>query len=207
MTDSNSSPADTAELRERLAIIESMLTEGRSKTESWGWSFVVWGVAYYVATAWATLGEAKFAWPITMLAAAAITSIGAFKTREHQAETTLSRAIGIIWMAMGCSLFVICICVASSGHAEQHVFLAMIETALGTANVTSGALLRWRVQMLVGIAWWVAAASTCFASIPQTGYIFLGAIFVCQILFGIYMMVGEARQRRASAARSGASHA
>lgn len=207
MTDSNISPITPSDLRDRLAIIESMLSEGRSKTESWGWSFVVWGIAYYVATAWATLGHANYAWPVTMVAAAIITSLGAFKTREHQPETTLGRAVGAIWIAMGWSLFILCISIASSGHAEQHVFLALIEGTLGTANVTSGMILRWRVQIGVGVAWWIAAAATCFATISQTSYIFLGAIFVCQILFGIYMMVGEAKQRRASAARSGASHA
>ena len=207
MTDSANSPINSSDLRERLAIIESMLTEGRSKTESWGWSFVVWGVAYFVATAWATLGHANYAWPVTMIAAAIVTSLGAFKTTQHQPETTLGRAISAIWIAMGCSLFILCVSVATSGHAEQHVFLAMVEAALGTANFTSGLILRWRTQIGVGVAWWIAAASTCFVSIPQTGYIFLGATFVCQILFGIYMMIGEARQRRDNAARSGVSHA
>ena len=38
MTDSNNSPITPSDLRDRLAIIESMLSEGRSKTESWGWN-------------------------------------------------------------------------------------------------------------------------------------------------------------------------
>ena len=49
--------SDELELKDRLKLIESMMAEGRRSTESWGWSFVLWGVAYYVATAWATWGQ------------------------------------------------------------------------------------------------------------------------------------------------------
>ena len=45
------------DLAERVRLIENMMAEGRRKTESWGWTFVLWGVAYYVATAWATWGR------------------------------------------------------------------------------------------------------------------------------------------------------
>jgi hypothetical protein len=207
MTDSHNTPIDTQDLRERLSLIETMMSEGRQKTESWGWSFVLWGIAYYVATAWATLGHSFYAWPVTMIAAAAITGFGAFKTRQNQPGTTLGRAVGAIWIAMGWSLFILCFSAASSGHAEQHLFLAMIEGALGTANVTSGLILRWRVQMAVGVAWWVAASASCFVTIDQSGYIFLAAIFLCQVAFGVYMMISEAAERRTRAANSGASHA
>ena len=33
------------ELKDRLSLIESMIAEGRRHTESWGWTFVLWGVA------------------------------------------------------------------------------------------------------------------------------------------------------------------
>ena len=44
------------ELKDRLNLIETMIAEGRRKTESWGWTFVLWGVAYYVAIAWSSCG-------------------------------------------------------------------------------------------------------------------------------------------------------
>ena len=37
------------ELKDRLSLIESMIAEGRRTTESWGWTFVLWGVAYYIS--------------------------------------------------------------------------------------------------------------------------------------------------------------
>lgn len=47
---------ETQELKERLALIEQMMTAGRKSTESWGWTFVLWGLAYYVAIGWSILG-------------------------------------------------------------------------------------------------------------------------------------------------------
>jgi hypothetical protein len=41
------------ELRDRLSLIESMIADGRRSTERWAWSFLLWGIAYYVAFAWA----------------------------------------------------------------------------------------------------------------------------------------------------------
>ena len=49
------------ELKDRLRLIESMIAEGRRSTESWGWTFVLWGVAYYVALAWSILGRGHWA--------------------------------------------------------------------------------------------------------------------------------------------------
>ncbi len=48
--------AEELELKDRLNLIETMIAEGRRTTESWGWVFVLWGVAYYVAIAWSAWG-------------------------------------------------------------------------------------------------------------------------------------------------------
>ena len=52
------------ELKDRLSLIESMIAEGRRTTESWGWTFVFWGVAYYVAIAWAANLEVESMTPV-----------------------------------------------------------------------------------------------------------------------------------------------
>ena len=41
------SNVEEQELKDRLSLIESMIAEGRRTTESWGWTFVLWGVAYF----------------------------------------------------------------------------------------------------------------------------------------------------------------
>jgi len=66
------------ELHDRLSLIESMIAEGRRTTESWGWTFMLWGVAYYLAIVWATWGRFPFAWPLTMTAAGILTCVVAY---------------------------------------------------------------------------------------------------------------------------------
>ena len=68
--------AEEMDLRERLDLMQRMIAEGRRKQESWGWTFVLWGIAYYVAFFWAWLGNFPLAWPITMSAGALLTFIG-----------------------------------------------------------------------------------------------------------------------------------
>ena len=54
MTSDNLQPQ---ELSDRLKLIEEMMVEGRRSTTCWAWSFVLWGVAYYAAIAWASLAH------------------------------------------------------------------------------------------------------------------------------------------------------
>jgi hypothetical protein len=44
--------------------------------------------------------------------------------------------------------------------------------------------------------WWVTSVVACFGSIAQLTVVFLAAIFLCQIVFGIYAMILEARRSR-----------
>ena len=65
------------ELKDRLSLIESMIAKGRRNTESWGWTFVLWGAVYYLAIAWSAWGHSVWAWPVTMLIAVIVTIVGA----------------------------------------------------------------------------------------------------------------------------------
>ncbi|MEO6804366.1 MAG: hypothetical protein ABI197_14095, partial [Granulicella sp.] len=81
---------------------------------------------------------------------------------------------------------------------------------LGMANASSSMILRWKLQFGCAIAWWVAAAVALFGTVAQGSVAFLIAIFLCQIVFGIYMMFSEARKRgsrRNRMVQEGPSHA
>lgn len=93
------------ELKDRLSLIESMIAEGRRTTESWGWTFVLWGLAYYVAIAWSAWGHSVWAWPGTMSIAILVTVVVASLRAGNHPGTTLGRAIGSIWIALGISMF------------------------------------------------------------------------------------------------------
>jgi hypothetical protein len=187
---------DARELNDRLSLIESMIAEGRRKTESWGWTFVLWGVAYLGATAWATWGGSNLAWPVTMIAAAIVTVVAIVRMKRGQPETTLGRAIGAIWSAMGISLFILLISLAMSGRYEGHLFVAIIGAMLGMANAASSFILKWKMQFACAVVWLASAVAACFGTETQAGIAFLAATFFCQIVFGIYAMICESRRRR-----------
>ena len=196
------SNAKDRELTERLKLIESMVAEGRRSTESWGWTFVLWGVAYYIATAWAMWGHSNLAWPVTMIAAGVLSSVIASRMTRGQPETMLGRAIGAVWASVGISLFIVLISLGMTGRYDTHVFMAIIGMMLATANATSAIILKWKMQFACAVVWLGSAVAACFGTENQAWIAFLAATFFCQIVFGVYAMIRESRRRR-----SGVVHA
>jgi hypothetical protein len=192
------------ELKDRLTLIESMIAEGRRDTESWGWTFVLWGLAYYVAIAWSGWGHSAWAWPVTMLIAVIGTvAVVSLKEGKHHG-TTVGLAIGSIWTALGISMFLLFLALGFSGRlSDMHLFAATVSAILGMANGASGLILRWRIQLVCGVVWWAAAVASSFGSDAQSTIVFIAAIFFCQIVFGIYCVIGEAQAHK----RRGPIHA
>lgn len=202
----------TQELKERVALIQDMLAEGRRSTESWGWVFVLWGVAYYVAIAWASwgghlsvwgsryaeIGSARIglAWPVTMIVAVIVTLALGLRRGRSQPSTSAVRAIVSIWIAAGVAMLVLFPTFGISGRLDQHSFVAIVAAMLGVANGASGFFLRWKAQIACAIVWWIASVAACFGSLAQLTAVFLIAIFLCQIVFGIYAMILESRRNR-----------
>jgi hypothetical protein len=199
--------AEEQELKDRLNLIEAMIAEGRQSTESWGWTFVLWGVAYYVAIAWTHWGNPAIAWPVTMVTAGLITGLIAMRRSSGHPETSLGRSMWAVWVSLGISLFLFGICSGFSGHADQNVVVAVIATMLGMANATSSLTLRWKPQFACAVVWWAAAVVSLFGTVTQSTIGFLVAIFFCQIVFGTYMMISEARDKKGRERNSGAAHA
>jgi hypothetical protein len=191
------------ELRDRLDLIENMIAEGRRKCESWGWTFVLWGVAYYVAFFWSGWTHFAYAWPITVVIAALITMAGFWRRGDNAPNTTLGRAIAAVWIATGISMFILFDALGFSGRlTDGQIFIAAASAMLGTANAACSMMLKWKAEFACAIVWWVAAVAASFGTSAQSTVAFLTAIFLCQILFGTYMMILEARQRRQVAAHA-----
>ena len=187
------------EIGERIALIESMMRSGRRSTEYWGWNFLLWGIAYVVAVAWSNLlphaGGSGVAWLVTMIFASLLTVMIARRRGRHQPHTDRDRSLMAIWTSVGCGIFVFAVPVAATHHLESHAFIAAIEVLLGVAHVASGITLRWPTQVAVGGVWWVAAIASCFVSEGGTAVIFLTATLICNIGFGIYLMIRESRDK------------
>ena len=184
------------ELKDRLSLIESMIAEGRRNTESWGWTFVLWGIAYYLAIAWSAWNHSAWAWPVTIVIAVVVTFVVASLKAGNQPETTLGRAVGSIWIASGISMFLLFLALGLSGRLTDHLFVAVISAILGMANGASALILRWKVQFACAVVWWVAAVTTSFGTDAQSMIVFLVAIFLCQIVFGVYGVIAEAQERK-----------
>jgi hypothetical protein len=190
---------ETQELKERLALIEQMMTAGRRTTESWGWTFVLWGVAYFIAIGWSAMGAAVYGWPVTMTAAGIVTGV-VLARRDHKPNSTMSRAMGGIWIALGVSMITVFPALGISGRLlDPHVFITMACAMLGLANGAAGIVLKWRLQIACACVWWIASAVACFGSETQALAVFMIAIFFCQIVFGIVCMVAEARGNKGGA--------
>jgi peptidoglycan/LPS O-acetylase OafA/YrhL len=191
------------ELTERLKLIESMMAEGQQRTARWGWTFVLWGVAYLVATAWSSglvggpvWAQHLLAWPVTMIAASIATGVTVSRMKKGEPATMLGRAIGAAWAAMGISLFVVLMSLGVSGRYDLHVFVAIIGGMLAVANMTSAIILKWKMQFACAVVWLASAVVACFGTVNQAGIAFLAATFFCQIVFGIYAMILESRRRK-----------
>jgi hypothetical protein len=216
------SQVDNQELQDRLSLIETMIAEGRRKTESWGWTFVLWGAAYAAAIVfanlgapfaeWTTFGHRTIAWPVTMMGTMVLMFLYILLTsrkNSSQPETTMGRAIYSIWIALGISMFLLLLALGISGRLDQQGFVAVVSAMLGMTNAASSIILKWRAQFLCAVVWWASAVTACFCTISQSLVIFLIAIFLCQIVFGAYGMVAEARERKAGklTGTTGTAHA
>jgi hypothetical protein len=196
------------DLRERLSLIEGMINEGRRKTESWGWTFVLWGVAYIIAILWASNGGSvsvwgkagsALAWPVTMFSAALLTIAIGMRKGKGQPGTTIARAVVAVWISVGISMILIFPALATSNRLDEHAFVAIVAGMLGIANGASAMILKWKAQGACAVIWWITSVAACFGSETQLTVLFLSALFLCQIVFGIYAMTMEARRRREGA--------
>lgn len=191
------------ELNERLILIETMLAEGRKSTESWGWCFILWGLAYYAAIAWSYSTSSPWAWPVTMVSAGLITAVLAKRQSGHEPETTMGRAVGSLWIAVVISLVLFSLCGSIARRLDVQMFIAAVGAMIGIANAASGLILRWKAQLVTAVFWWACAAVAPFCSEGQSQVVFLVTIFLCQIVFGSYMMIYEAHKRRGLKKNSG----
>jgi hypothetical protein len=184
------------ELAERLKLIESMMAEGRHRTARFGWSMVLWGVSYYVATAWATWGKSNWAWPVTMTAAVIITVIGFSRMSRGRPGTVLSRAMSGVWTALGVSISVLLFSLSFAGRYDGHVFVAIVGAMLGMANMASAIILKWKAQYFCATVWLASTVVACFGSDQAASIAFLAATFIGLIAFGIYAMILESQRRK-----------
>jgi hypothetical protein len=130
--------------------------------------------------------------------------VGLWRQGGSKASTTMGRAIGSTWCAMGISMFILFDALGFGGHLiDVRIFIAAASAMLGCANAACSMMLKWKVEFGCALTWWATTVIASFGSVNAGVVAFLGAIFICQILFGIYAMVLESRWRRHREAANG----
>ena len=104
-------------------------------------------------------------------------------------------------------MFLLFFSLGTSGRLDQHIMMACVGAMLGTANGASSLILKWKMQFACALVWWGLAVFACFGSGNALTVVFLAALFFCQIVFGVYAMICEARRRRTQNGIEGAANA
>ena len=192
--------AEELELKDRLSLIETMIAEGRRSMQSYGWTFVLWGVAYYVAILWSNLCNYGQAWPITMVSAGVLMGVIRWRIGCSNPITSKGRAIWATWISMGLSMFILLDALGFSRmHVDVRIMVAVASTLIAAANAASSLILKWKLQFACAIVWWAVAVVSCYGTVNQSYIAFLIALFLCQIVFGIYLMIRESIARKQEA--------
>ncbi len=187
------------DLVQRVALMETMIAEGRKSTARFGWVFVMWGLIYFVAMGWVVLLPFKeWAWPVCVTIGVLVSIVRGRVRAVGSSESQRSRSIEAVWQAMCVAIILYVIGAGVSGHGNQSAYYAAVFFFVGLANGISARILRWGVQGLVAFIWWgCGAALFFFQTRNEVLSIFLVAAFFGMILFGLYAMMLE--RRRAAA--------
>jgi hypothetical protein len=190
------------DLLQRVALMETMIAEGRSTTAHYGWIFVLWGLVDLSGMGWQWLQPHSYwVWPVTIgtgfLIQIAAVSLRR-KTGEFGDRSTRSRSVQAVWsmMALGVSLY----CAAA---IERHVtwqisYVAAILMLVGLAHATSSVILRWQAQAVVAALWWAGGIASFFLPGMYLYLLVVAELLFGLVAFGLYAMLME---RRRAAAR------
>ncbi|MGA1981089.1 MAG: hypothetical protein ABSG84_01340 [Acidobacteriaceae bacterium] len=194
------SGASREELVQRVALMETMIAEGRQSTARFGWFFVMWGLVYFAAIGWSFYLPYKYwAWPVCGgLAILAGIAVRVRQKRAFGARANLrSRSIEAVWQGMGAAIILYVVAAIASHHAGNPAYVGAILFFIGLAHAISARILRWSVQGVVAAIWWVGGITVFFVTPDQSVVIFLVASFFGMICFGLYAMWLERRSAAA----------
>jgi hypothetical protein len=97
---------------------------------------------------------------------------------------------------MGISMFILFDALSIAGRLNDvRIFVAVASAMLGTSNAACSIMLKWKTEFVCALVWWAAAVVASFGTQRESIDAFLAAIFLSQIVFGIYAMILESRRR------------
>lgn len=184
---------ENSELQDRLKLIETMMEEGRKSTQSWGWSFLLWGLGPLLAMWWTDRWpHAAWAWPVTMGLCILINGLVlAARKRRGISKTTTSRALAAVWRCAGATVLLLACGAVWSGAIELRALYVALFALAAVAHGTSSLILRWWPQFLAALVWWVAGALAFVVPAAELQWLAVLALVLANVVFGGWLTYRE----------------
>ena len=146
------------ELLQRVALMETMIAEGRRNTGRFGWIFILWGLVCLSGVGGSYFWpQSYWVWPIVIGSGFLLQFLGIAMHRRSghwPSDNTKSRSIAAVWRMMGIAIILYAAPAAVTHTIHQMAYIAAIFMFLGMAHAISAAILRWKVQGVVAGLWW-----------------------------------------------------
>jgi hypothetical protein len=195
------------DLVQRVALMETMIAEGRRATTRFGWVFVLWGIVDLVGIGLQyTHDRSNWPWPVTLGVGIVLQSIWIARCKGSASgcgTSMKSRSISAVWMMMGCAAMVFFAGAMLSHHSWQISYMAGMLMLIGLAHAISAMILHWRVQGLVAALWWIGGFATFFVPSNYRLAIFTAEMFFGFLCFGLYAMMLDRKTSSAAVPRHG----
>jgi hypothetical protein len=189
------------DLLQRVALMETMIAEGRRNTGRFGWIFVLWGLVCLSGVGLSYFQpHGYWIWPIAIASGFVIQFIGIAMQRRSghwSSENMKSRSVAAVWRMMSIAIILYVTPAIVTHTIHQIAYIAAIFMFLGMAHATSAVILRWGVQGMVAGLWWAGGVATYFVPRDYVITIYVVEMVCCMVLFGVYAMMLE--RRRAAA--------
>ena len=189
------------DLLQRVALMETMIAEGRSTTAHYGWIFVLWGLVDLSGMGWQWVQPHSYwVWPVTIGVGFLLQFAIIFSLRRRMGsagESTRSRSVQAVWSMMGLGVSLYCAAGIIRNVTWQISYVAAILMLVGLAHAISAVILRWRAQAMVAAFWWAGGIASFFLPGLYLYLLVIAEMFFGLVLFGLYAMWKE--RRRAAA--------
>jgi hypothetical protein len=182
------------DLLQRLALMETMIAEGRRYTGRNSWIFVLWGLVDIVAMSWQHYlphSGGRWAWPICLPTGAILSLAGKLiqlRSPGYSKNEACGRVMSV-WSMTGSGMGIY-IATAMITHFDwQYSYMAAILMMIGMAHGISAMLLRWPMQGLAAAVYWAGGVAIfAFNSGKATNIIWWIEMGLVMIVFGLYAM-------------------
>jgi hypothetical protein len=187
-----------ADLLERVALMETMIAEGRRNTGRFGWIFILWGLICLSGVGWSYLQPHSYwVWPIVIGSGFLIQFAGIAKHRRSghgPIENMKSRSVAAVWRMMAIATILYTVPASMQHKGQEMSYVAAIFMFLGLAHATSAMILRWKAQGVVAALWWAGGVAMFYVPGDYVMVIYIAEMIFCMVLFGVYAMMLERRR-------------